>query len=130
MILFVSTLRHPNVILFIGANVTKDFVYIVTEFCSNGRYLSCFANSSLYDIIHNLKIQLTFEKQLQMAIDAARGMLYLHEREPTVIHRDLKSSNLLVDKDWNVKVADFGLSTIFDNQRNMTGNTGTGILFL
>jgi serine/threonine protein kinase len=64
-----------------------------------------------------------------MSIDAARGMLYLHEREPKVIHRDLKSSNLLVDKDWNVKVADFGLSTIFDNQRNMTGNTGTGNIF-
>jgi serine/threonine-protein kinase CTR1 len=36
--------------------------------------------------------------------DAARGMLYLHDRNPPIIHCDLKSPNLLVDKDWNVKV--------------------------
>ena len=51
-------------------------------------------------------------------------MLYLHERIPKIVHRDLKSSNLLVDKDWNVKVGDFGISTVFDG-RMMTGNLGT-----
>uniref|UniRef100_A0ACD5WAJ5 Uncharacterized protein n=1 Tax=Avena sativa TaxID=4498 RepID=A0ACD5WAJ5_AVESA len=47
-----------------------------------------------------------------MAIDIARGMNYLHNSIPTIVHRDLKSSNLLVDKNWNVKVADFGLSRL------------------
>ncbi len=41
------------------------------------------------------------------AIDAARGMHYLHSREPPIVHRDLKSPNLLVDKSWNVKVRTF-----------------------
>lgn len=47
-----------------------------------------------------------------MALDVARGMNYLHCRKPPIIHRDLKSSNLLVDKNWTVKVGDFGLSQL------------------
>ncbi|KAF9619788.1 hypothetical protein IFM89_009310 [Coptis chinensis] len=47
-----------------------------------------------------------------MALDIARGMNYLHRCKPPVIHRDLKSSNLLVDKNWTVKVGDFGLSRL------------------
>ncbi|EEF29894.1 map3k delta-1 protein kinase, putative [Ricinus communis] len=45
-----------------------------------------------------------------MAFDAARGMNYLHNCTPMIVHRDLKSPNLLVDKNWVVKVCDFGLS--------------------
>jgi serine/threonine protein kinase len=45
-----------------------------------------------------------------MALDAARGMNYLHSCNPVIVHRDLKSPNLLVDKNWVVKVCDFGLS--------------------
>lgn len=45
-----------------------------------------------------------------MALGAAKGMLYLHTRQPPILHRDLKSANLLVDKHWRVKVADFNLS--------------------
>jgi serine/threonine protein kinase len=49
------------------------------------------------------------------AINAATGMLYLHQRSPPVIHRDLKSPNLLVCNDWTVKVSDFNLSKILDD---------------
>lgn len=47
-----------------------------------------------------------------MALEAAKGMLYLHSRVDVVLHRDLKSANLLVDKHWRVKVADFNLSRV------------------
>ena len=47
-----------------------------------------------------------------MFSDAARGMSFLHGNEETIIHRDLKSLNLLVSRDWNVKVSDFGLSSL------------------
>jgi len=110
-----NSFRHPNVVLFLGCNITESFIYIVTEYCKNG---------SLSDIIHNKAVPLQWDKQLQMAIDSAKGMLYLHERTPRIVHRDLKTSNLLVDKDWNVKVGDFGISTAFDG-RMMTGNMGT-----
>ncbi|KAL1318545.1 hypothetical protein HN51_070862 [Arachis hypogaea] len=45
-----------------------------------------------------------------MALDTARGMNYLHNCTPVIVHRDLKSPNHLVDKNWVVKVCDFGLS--------------------
>jgi len=47
-----------------------------------------------------------------MMIDAAKGIEYLHQYDPTIIHRDLKTQNLLVDEFWRVKVCDFGLSRI------------------
>jgi serine/threonine-protein kinase CTR1 len=43
-------------------------------------------------------------------LDTAKGMLYLHARNPPIIHRDLKSPNLLIDTSWHVKVSDFNLS--------------------
>ena len=53
---------------------------------------------------------LDFNMLRGFALDAARGMWYLHSRKPPIIHRDLKTANLLVDADYRVKVADFGLS--------------------
>jgi serine/threonine protein kinase len=50
-----------------------------------------------------------------MALDVVKGMNYLHRCSPPVVHRDLKSPNLLVDKNWTVKVGDFGLSRLKHN---------------
>lgn len=60
-----------------------------------------------------------------MALDIARGMNYLHNCNPPIIHRDLKTSNLLVDKNWTVKVADFGLSRV-KHETYLTTKTGKG----
>ena len=49
-------------------------------------------------------VHLDWPKRLNMAMDAAKGMLHLHLCDPPIIHRDLKSPNLLVDKHWRVKV--------------------------
>ena len=60
----------------------------------------------------DIMAELDWTKRLNMALDAAKGMLYLHSRSPVVLHRDLKSANLLVDKHWRAKVADFNLSRV------------------
>ncbi|KFK43966.1 hypothetical protein AALP_AA1G197400 [Arabis alpina] len=94
-------LRHPNIVLFMGAVTRPPNLSIVTEFLPRG---------SLYRLIHRPNNQLDERKRLRMALDAARGMNYLHSCNPVIVHRDLKSPNLLVDKNWVVKVCDFGLS--------------------
>ncbi|XP_076943167.1 putative serine/threonine-protein kinase SIS8 [Bidens hawaiensis] len=60
-----------------------------------------------------------------MAIDIARGMNYLHRCQPPIIHRNLKSSNLLVDKNFTLKVADFGLSRM-KHETYLATTIGTG----
>lgn len=62
--------------------------------------------------------KLDWKTKMMMARHAAQGMTYLHQSKPRVVHRDLKSLNLLVDENYHVKVADFGLSKV-----SVTGNT-------
>ena len=103
-----------------GIYVDKNYRYIITELMPKG---------SLFDIIHakqkNVEVifflqiskskylsslQLKGKRIKQILIHSARGILYLHSMNPPILHRDLKSHNLLVDENWTVKVADFGLS--------------------
>ncbi|GFZ17211.1 protein kinase superfamily protein [Actinidia rufa] len=93
-------LRHPNVVLFMGAVTHPPNLSILTEYLPRG---------SLYKLLHRPNNQLNDKRRVRMALDA-RGMNYLHTSHPTIVHRDLKTPNLLVDKNWVVKVCDFGLS--------------------
>ncbi|PPD95307.1 hypothetical protein GOBAR_DD07643 [Gossypium barbadense] len=102
-VLIMKKLRHPNVVLFMGAVTRPPNLSIVTEFLHRG---------SLYRLLHRPNNQLDERRRLRMALDAARGMNYLHNCTPMIVHRDLKTPNLLVDKNWVVKVCDFGLSRI------------------
>ncbi|KAL4320085.1 hypothetical protein GQ457_18G002260 [Hibiscus cannabinus] len=94
-------LRHPNVVLFMGAVTHSPHFSILTEFLPRG---------SLYKLLHRPNLQLDEKRRMRMALDVAKGMNYLHTSHPTIVHRDLKTPNLLVDKNWVVKVCDFGLS--------------------
>ena len=99
-------LRHPNVILLMGAVTETPNLSIVTEFLHRG---------SLYKLLHRpqppgVRAALNESRRMRMALDVAKGMHYLHSCDPIIVHRDLKSPNLLVDKHWVVKVCDFGLS--------------------
>lgn len=64
---------------------------------------------SLYDQIHKKKKKFDTHEQLEILDDIVRGMVYLHSMKDT-LHRDLKSSNVLIAEDWKVKLCDFGLS--------------------
>ncbi|KAG0450732.1 hypothetical protein HPP92_026785, partial [Vanilla planifolia] len=96
-------LRHPNVVLFLGAVTRPPNLSILTEFLPRG---------SLYRLLHRPNVKLDERRRLKMALDVAKGMNYLHASHPTIVHRDLKSPNLLVDRNWVVKVCDFGLSRL------------------
>ncbi|KAM7259432.1 hypothetical protein ACFE04_015173 [Oxalis oulophora] len=95
--------RHPNLVLFMGAVTKRPHLSIVTEYLPRG---------SLYRLIHRPAAGeiLDQRRRLRMALDVAKGVNYLHCLNPPIVHWDLKSPNLLVDKNWTVKVCDFGLS--------------------
>ncbi|KAL6986184.1 hypothetical protein U1Q18_019552 [Sarracenia purpurea var. burkii] len=113
-------LRHPNVLLFMGAVYAEDKekLAIVTEFLPRG---------SLFRMLHKNNQSLDIRRRLRMALDVAKGMNYLHRRNPPIVHRDLKSSNLLVDKNWTVKVGDFGLSRL-KGATFLTAKSGRGTI--
>lgn len=102
------SLRHPNIVLLMGAVTQPPNLSIVTEYLSRG---------SLYRLLHRhgARENLDERRRLSMAFDVAKGMNYLHKRNPPIVHRDLKSPNLLVDKKYTVKVCDFGLSRLKAN---------------
>ncbi|KAH7301990.1 hypothetical protein KP509_23G051500 [Ceratopteris richardii] len=97
--------RHPNVVLFMGVVTKRPNLSIVTEYLPRG---------SLFRLLHRPGVRelLDERRRVRMALDVARGMNYLHRLNPPIVHRDLKSPNLLVDKTWTVKVCDFGLSRL------------------
>ncbi|KAK6943981.1 Serine-threonine/tyrosine-protein kinase, catalytic domain [Dillenia turbinata] len=101
-------LRHPNIVLFMGAVTVPPNLSIVTEYLARG---------TLFRLLHKpgAREQLDERRRLNMAFDVAKGMNYLHKRNPPIVHRDLKSPNLLVDKKYTVKVCDFGLSRLKAN---------------
>ena len=76
----------------------------------------------LKNVLHDLSIDIDYDRKLSFAMDAARGMHFLHTLEPPQIHRDLKSDNLLVSKNWIVKVADFGLGRAVTNDLRRNEN--------
>lgn len=109
-------LRHPNILLFMGAVTSPQRLCIVTEFLPRG---------SLFRLLQRNSAKFDWRKRVHMALDIARGMNYLHHCNPPIIHRDLKSSNLLVDRNWTVKVGDFGLSRL-KHETYLTTKTGRG----
>ncbi len=104
-------LEHPNIVGFVGAVTEPSSLCIITEFCQRG---------SLADLLLNSSVQMSFQQKLRCALDAASGMLYLHSWNPVILHRDLKSDNLLVDENWRIKVGDFGLTRFMTAKKAMT----------
>ncbi|KAI8644127.1 kinase-like domain-containing protein [Parasitella parasitica] len=95
-------LRHENVIRFIGVCTHPQHLCIITELCAKG---------DLFDVIRCYK-KPNFSQLIMYMYDIALGVSYLHTRRPSIIHRDLKSMNILISGDDRAKVNDFGLARI------------------
>ncbi|KAH7107693.1 hypothetical protein BKA62DRAFT_631308 [Auriculariales sp. MPI-PUGE-AT-0066] len=108
-----SEFDHPNVVKFLGVCVpdnTKDTaVSLVSELCTNG---------DLFDYVRNVPAP-NLTKVLKIALDVAHGLEYLHIRKPPVLHRDCKSSNILITSKGTAKIADFGLAKVKQSTRSM-----------
>ncbi|XP_062007775.1 serine/threonine-protein kinase EDR1-like isoform X5 [Rosa rugosa] len=111
-----SRIRHPNVILFLGACTKPPRLSMVTEYMEMG---------SLYYLIHisGQKKKLSWRRKLKMLRDICRGLMCIHRMK--IVHRDLKSANCLVNKHWAVKICDFGLSRMM-TEANMKDSSSAG----
>ena len=83
-----------------------------------------FRRGSLLDVVRNPDIKLSMYRVLSLCVDSAVGMAFLHEAG--ILHRDLKTGNLLVDDNWRVAVVDFGISRMIDLSMSKK-NIGTPI---
>mmetsp|Transcript_37282 Transcript_37282/g.42584 ORF Transcript_37282/g.42584 Transcript_37282/m.42584 type:complete len:730 (+) Transcript_37282:202-2391(+) len=140
-------MRHPNICLYMGACLDPPNRAIVTELAANGSLWDALRLPLQAPYVQSdgttrtaWPISLYIDKLnspippkgvwpwllvKRVASGAARGMTYLHSGSPPVLHRDLKSANLLLDESYTTKVCDFGLSRLKAQERSMTGNCGT-----
>ncbi|XP_021731067.1 serine/threonine-protein kinase STY8-like [Chenopodium quinoa] len=107
-------LHHKNVVQFIGACTKPPNLFLVTEFMPKG---------NLYDFMHKRKGVFKLQSLLRAAIDVSMGMEYLHKNN--IVHRDLKTANLLMEKMGVAKIADFGVAKVQTQSGVMTAETGT-----
>jgi serine/threonine protein kinase len=103
-----SRLRHPNLVTLYGCTSSRSrALLLVYEFVANG---------TVADHLHGPRAAeraLPWPRRLGVAVEAAAALAHLHAVEPPVVHRDVKTSNILLDAEFHVKVADFGLSRLF-----------------
>jgi serine/threonine protein kinase len=88
-------------VMFLGACRVPPDIALVMEYCPRG---------TLHRLLHRSNVPLPLSLRIKMATHIARGMLALHSSLPRIIHRDLKTANLLVSASYEIKVCDFGLS--------------------
>lgn len=100
-----SSIRHVNVVKLYCSITSEDSSLLVYEY---------FPNGSLWDRLHSCgKMGLDWDVRYEIAVGAAKGLEYLHHGcERPVIHRDVKSSNILLDENLQPRIADFGLAKI------------------
>ena len=100
-IIMQSILRHPNIALLMGVVPKIPNIVIVFEHVQQG---------SLFQLLHMKKnqVELTMTQRVKIALDTARVFLYMHTLG--IVHRDIKSHNVLITNNLEVKVCDFGLS--------------------
>lgn len=103
-------IRHRNIVRLLGyvTNKEKDTNLLLYEYMPNG---------SLGDLLHGRRgEELQWEERHRIALEAASGLSYLHhDCSPFIIHRDVKSNNILLDRDFEAHLADFGLAKLRQN---------------
>jgi serine/threonine protein kinase len=98
-----SSIRHVNVVKLYCSITSEDSSLLVYEYMPNG---------SLWDRLHaSRKMELDWQTRYEIAVGAAKGLEYLHHGcDRPIIHRDVKSSNILLDELFKPRIADFGLA--------------------
>lgn len=103
----IGHVRHKNLVRLLGYCIEGTHRILVYEYVNNGNL-----EQWLHGAMHQ-QGYLTWEARIKVLTGTAKALAYLHEAiEPKVVHRDIKSSNILIDDDFNAKVSDFGLAKL------------------
>ncbi|KAE9615807.1 hypothetical protein Lal_00017302 [Lupinus albus] len=103
----IGRVRHKNLVRLLGYCVEGEYRMLVYEYVDNGNL-----EQWLHGDVGSIS-PLTWDIRINIIFCTAKGLAYLHEGlEPKVVHRDVKSSNILLDRQWNSKVSDFGLAKL------------------
>ncbi len=109
-----KNLRHPNIVQFYGFCVSPKYC-IVMEYMPNG---------SLFHLLHNNQT-LQWDMRMRIAIEMAKGLIYLHEEN--IVHRDIKSLNVLLDEHYKARLTDFGLSKVKTETRSVSTKSSQSV---
>ncbi|KAK5842987.1 Proline-rich receptor-like protein kinase PERK8 [Gossypium arboreum] len=117
--------HHANLVELIGYAASDDELFLIYEYAQKGSL-----RSHLHDPLNKGHTPLSWIMRVQIALDAARGLEYIHEHTKThYVHRDIKSSNILLDGSFRAKISDFGLSKLVgktnDEEATATKVVGT-----
>lgn len=117
--------HHSNLVELIGYAASNDELFLVYEYAQKGSL-----KNHLYDPHNKGQTSLSWISRVQIALDAARGLEYIHEHtRDHYVHRDIKTSNILLDSSFRAKISDFGLSKLVvkssDEEASVTKVVGT-----
>ncbi|KAL3536789.1 hypothetical protein ACH5RR_000155 [Cinchona calisaya] len=108
----IGRVRHKNLVRLLGYCVEGAYRMLVYEYVDNGN-LEQWLHGDVGEVS-----PLTWDIRMNIILGTARGLAYLHDGlEPKVVHRDIKSSNILLDRQWSAKVSDFGLAKLLNSER-------------
>jgi serine/threonine protein kinase len=108
-------LNHKRLVRFIGACLELPNPCLITEYMPGG---------SLHHLLHVRRLRLPTLHATNMCLQLADGVMYLHSQTPTVVHRDLKSLNVVLDLSLNIKICDFGLTESMERTHMTKKNKG------
>ncbi|XP_054807620.1 probable serine/threonine-protein kinase PBL16 isoform X2 [Prosopis cineraria] len=101
-VIFLGQLSHPNLVQLIGYCCEDEHRVLIYEYMARG--------SVENNLFSRVLLPLPWSLRMKIAFGAAKGLAFLHEAEKPVIYRDFKTSNILLDLDYNAKLSDFGLA--------------------
>ncbi|KAI9101456.1 hypothetical protein K1719_023938 [Acacia pycnantha] len=111
----ISALQHPNLVKLYGCCIEGNQLLLIYEYMENNSLASALFGSQ------GRKIHLDWPSRMKICVEIARGLAYLHEESRLkIVHRDIKATNVLLDKDFTAKISDFGLAKLDEENTHIS----------